>query len=124
LNNLLSNAFKFTEAGSVELRVKRGMPATEPTDAFPLACEVADTGPGIAPEMRDRLFQSFAQGEQSAARRHGGTGLGLFICKQIAEMMGGDIAAETEPGRGSTFRFQAPFPIAWERDAREAVPLP
>jgi CheY-like chemotaxis protein/HPt (histidine-containing phosphotransfer) domain-containing protein len=124
LNNLLSNAFKFTEAGSVELRVKRGAPASEPTDAFPLLCEVADTGPGIGPELRDRLFQSFTLGEQSASRRHGGTGLGLFICKQIAEMMGGDIGVETEAGRGSVFRFQAPFPVAWERDAREAVPLP
>jgi signal transduction histidine kinase/ActR/RegA family two-component response regulator/HPt (histidine-containing phosphotransfer) domain-containing protein len=124
LNNLLSNAFKFTENGSVELRVKRGAVAGEPTDAFPLACEVADTGPGIPPELKERLFQSFAQGEQPAARRHAGTGLGLFICKQIAEMMGGDIGVETEPGRGSTFRFQAPFPVAWERDAREAVAVP
>ena len=123
-NNLLSNALKFTESGSVSVRVARGTPTGEPTDAFPLVCEVSDTGPGIAPEMRERLFQSFAQGEQSAARRHGGTGLGLYICKHIADMMGGDIGFESKPGQGSTFRFQAPLPVVWERDAREAVALP
>ena len=124
LNNLLSNAFKFTEAGSVALRVKRGHQAGDPTDAFPLACEVADTGPGIRPEARERLFESFFRGESPAAHRHAGTGLGLFICKQIAGMMGGDLGFESEPGKGSTFRFQAPFAVAWEKDAREAVALP
>jgi CheY-like chemotaxis protein/HPt (histidine-containing phosphotransfer) domain-containing protein len=123
LNNLLSNAVKFTESGSVTLRVTRGTVSGEPTDAFPLACEVADTGVGIGPEAQQQLFQSFSQGEQSPARRHGGTGLGLFICKQIAEMMGGDISFRSEAGQGSVFRFQAPFPVVWEKDAREAVPV-
>ena len=124
LNNLLSNALKFTEAGSVTLRLERGTTKGEPTDAFPLICEVSDTGIGIGTETQARLFQSFTPGEPSAARRHGGTGLGLVICKQIAELMGGDIGYRSVPGQGSTFRFQAPFPIVWERDAREAVILP
>ncbi|MBW8887854.1 MAG: response regulator [Fibrobacteres bacterium] len=123
LNNLLSNAVKFTESGSVALTIRRGTVSGEPTDAFPLACEVTDSGIGIGPESQERLFQSFSQAEQSPARRHGGTGLGLFICKQIAEMMGGDIGYRSELGRGSVFSFQAPFPVVWEKDAREAVPL-
>jgi signal transduction histidine kinase/CheY-like chemotaxis protein/HPt (histidine-containing phosphotransfer) domain-containing protein len=124
LNNLLSNAFKFTAAGSVTLRVKQGTHAGEPTDAFPLACEVEDTGAGIQPEARGRIFQSFTQAEENTTRRYGGTGLGLFICKRIAEMMGGTIGFDSEPGKGSLFRFQAPFPIAWEQPEREPAPVP
>jgi signal transduction histidine kinase/ActR/RegA family two-component response regulator len=124
LNNLLSNAFKFTPKGSVTLRLNRGVIAGDPSDAFPLACEVEDTGIGVPLEAQGRIFQSFTQAEQSHTRQFGGTGLGLFICRQIVEMMGGTIGFATRPGEGSVFRFQIPFPIAWEQDARETAAIP
>ncbi len=124
LNNLLANAFKFTSKGSITLRIKGGAITGEPTDAFPLSCEVADTGIGIPPEAQDRIFQSFTQADQGPSRQHGGTGLGLFICRQMVEMMGGTIGFTTRPGEGSVFRFQVPFPIAWDTGNWESAPAP
>ncbi|HTB80151.1 MAG TPA: response regulator [Opitutaceae bacterium] len=106
LINLVGNAIKFTDEGEVFVSVS----ALESNEAqVALRIEVRDTGNGITPEARARLFRSFTQVDSSASRRHGGTGLGLAISKQLAEMMGGGIGVESEPGRGSTFWFTVSF---------------
>jgi signal transduction histidine kinase/DNA-binding response OmpR family regulator len=102
LINLLSNAIKFTERGHVLLR------ATVSGPAF-VAIEVSDTGIGIEPAARARLFQPFSQADGSTTRRFGGTGLGLSISQHLVELMGGTIELESEPGRGSTFRATLPL---------------
>jgi signal transduction histidine kinase/ActR/RegA family two-component response regulator len=113
LNNLIGNALKFTQTGGVVLRIRKGpAPFGSGPEICALAFEVEDTGIGIPVQAQDRIFQSFSQGEQAEARRYGGTGLGLFICKQIVEMMGGTIGFRTTPGRGTVFHFTLPFPIA------------
>jgi CheY-like chemotaxis protein len=100
LMNLLSNAIKFTEKGEVVLRVKKGKAKNEVLFA------VRDTGIGITESNMSRLFQSFSQADSSTTRRFGGTGLGLAISKRLAEMMGGEMHAESEgTGKGSTFIF-------------------
>ncbi len=102
LLNLLSNAVKFTESGSVVLSV-------EQEDRAPFAAvlrfSVRDTGIGLSPEQRERLFRPFAQADGSISRRYGGTGLGLSISRNLAEMMGGDIGVESVLGEGSLFHF-------------------
>jgi signal transduction histidine kinase/CheY-like chemotaxis protein/ligand-binding sensor domain-containing protein len=101
LLNLLSNALKFTEHGSVTVHiVEDGL----------LKVTVTDTGIGIPPEAKSRLFQSFSQAELSTARRYGGTGLGLVICQRLVQMMGGTIGFESELGRGTTFWFTLDLP--------------
>jgi signal transduction histidine kinase/CheY-like chemotaxis protein/HPt (histidine-containing phosphotransfer) domain-containing protein len=100
LTNLVANAVKFTERGSVAVRVTR-----EPGPVMRLRFEVADTGIGISPEAGERLFHAFTQADSSTTRRYSGTGLGLVIAKRLAELMGGEIGFESQPGRGSTFRF-------------------
>ncbi|MBG0790380.1 MAG: response regulator [Desulfovibrionaceae bacterium] len=107
--NLVSNAVKFTEAGSVGLRVSlaqgdgNGPPGTPLTVVF----SVRDTGMGI-PEAKQRdIFESFLQADDSITRKHGGTGLGLAICTLLVELMGGEIGLESEEGKGSAFTFTA-----------------
>ncbi|MDR1965196.1 MAG: response regulator [Synergistaceae bacterium] len=101
--NLLSNAVKFTpEGGAVRLSA---MLAGEECGVCTLQVEVSDTGIGISEEQRARLFNSFAQADNSTSRKFGGTGLGLAISKRIVEMMGGAIWVESELGRGSKFAF-------------------
>ncbi len=102
LVNLLGNAVKFTEDGEVVLSVS---PSSLEIERVRLDFTVRDTGIGISKENMDRLFLSFSQVDSSTTRNFGGTGLGLAISKRLVEMMGGRIWAESEPGKGSTFRF-------------------
>ncbi len=105
--NLCSNAVKFTESGSVTVMVKRKRAPI--TSGIKLIIEVADTGIGISKQQQSKLFQSFSQADNSVTRKYGGTGLGLIICKQLSELMGGGISVESEPGQGSTFIVTAVF---------------
>ncbi len=102
LVNLLGNAVKFTEQGSVTLSV---FSKYQPGSLHELHFQVQDTGIGIPVEQQNALFQSFSQLDGSTTRRYGGTGLGLAISKQLAELMDGGMTVESEPGKGSTFSF-------------------
>ena len=102
LFNLMGNAIKFTEKGSIRLILERVRDAGE-ADSLMLRIRVSDTGIGLTPEQRDRLFQPFVQADSSTTRRFGGTGLGLSIVRRLAEAMQGGVAVESEPGVGSTF---------------------
>ncbi|MEW6365605.1 MAG: ATP-binding protein [Acidobacteriota bacterium] len=104
LFNILSNAAKFTDHGTISLDVRRH--AVGGTDC--VAFEVRDTGVGIAPEAMDRLFVPFTQADSSATRKFGGTGLGLAISRLFCRMMGGDIGVVSQVGRGSTFTIRLP----------------
>ena len=97
--NLLANALKFTPSGSVQLVLSTA------ADPNLVRFSVRDTGIGIAPEQRSRIFEQFAQGDESITRRYGGTGLGLVIARQLTELMGGELSLVSEPG--STFSFTA-----------------
>ena len=107
LLNLLGNAVKFTAQGSVTVRAI--VDRMDGEHVVVLRFSVTDTGPGIAPEAADQLFEPFRQADQSTRRRYGGTGLGLSISRRIVELMGGTIGFDSSPGRGSTFWFTIPF---------------
>ncbi len=107
LLNLLSNATKFTEQGSITLRAYTQSGLGEQPQLY---ISVTDTGPGIAPEDREKLFQPFSQVDASATRKAGGSGLGLSISRHLVEMHGGQIGVESELGKGSTFYFTLPIP--------------
>ncbi len=120
LFNLLSNASKFTERGRITLRA-----AAERGPAGATLCfTVQDTGIGMTPEQLGRLFQAFSQAETSTSSKYGGTGLGLAISKMFCEMMGGDIAAASTPGMGTTFTVRLPREVRepGESAAGAAVP--
>jgi signal transduction histidine kinase len=102
LNNLISNALKFTSAGYVTLEVYK---TQQRADKIELTFFVTDTGIGISPEGKEKLFKSFSQADGSITRKYGGTGLGLFVTKQLIELMHGHIEVESEEGKGSTFTF-------------------
>jgi signal transduction histidine kinase/ActR/RegA family two-component response regulator len=121
--NLVGNALKFTEAGVVEV-CAQATPDGE--GAVLLSLSVRDTGIGIPAQSLPHLFDRFSQADDSEARRYGGTGLGLSIAKQLIELMGGTIWAESEAGKGSTFHIRLPLaiaetPLAESRPAADAV---
>jgi two-component system, sensor histidine kinase and response regulator len=109
LVNLVTNAVKFTDHGYV---LVEGHVAASDAEGVLLRFSVRDTGAGIAPPDLARLFNPFTQVDDSNTRKHGGAGLGLSICKRLAELMGGEIGATSEPGQGSTFWFTARFGLA------------
>ncbi len=132
LKNLLSNAFKFTAQGLVELRLsRRNRVGTDGMLVPHVAFAVTDTGIGIQPDKHNVVFEAFQQADMSTARKYGGTGLGLAICREIAGLLGGEITVESEVGAGSTFTFFHPLqrsaritdepPIAAPRPAAERL---
>ncbi|MFG1488000.1 response regulator, partial [Oceanospirillum sp. HFRX-1_2] len=102
LTNLLGNAVKFTDSGDVVIRV---MTELEANDELVICFKITDNGVGIAKEKQSALFTPFTQADSSQNRQHGGTGLGLVICKRLVELMGGEIGLESELGEGATFWF-------------------
>lgn len=104
LVNLLDNAVKFTEQGEIKLKVTRLAPPA-PDASVPLLFEVVDTGPGIAPALQHRIFESFTQADGSITRHYGGTGLGLTISRQLVELMGGTLELKSRLGQGCCFHF-------------------
>jgi len=102
LHNLISNALKFTDAGRIAIALECGKGG--------VGMAVSDSGVGIAPEALSRLFAKFQQADASTTRRYGGAGLGLSICRELAELMGGTIVADSTPGKGSTFTVTLPLP--------------
>ncbi len=117
LTNLISNAFKFTDAGEITLRVsvdKAYVTLQENNEARPilLRFDVRDTGIGMTTQEQDRLFQAFTQADSSTSRKYGGTGLGLAISRRLARMMSGDLTVTSKLGAGSTFTFTALVDIA------------
>lgn len=122
LNNLLSNAIKFTERGGVKVVVEQESALLD--GGCLLRCTVSDTGIGIEPESVKELFEPFAQGDASMARRFGGTGLGLSIARQLVELMGGRIGASGELGRGASFWFSVPLAPGTETVGRACSSRP
>ena len=116
--NLVSNALKFTASGEVRLSVRPLMNDIRDRARFEIA--VTDTGIGMTPEQQAKLFQSFTQADAATTRKFGGTGLGLAICRQLTDLMGGEISAQSEPGRGSVFRVTLDLPRAQAIDLAEA----
>jgi Amt family ammonium transporter len=112
LMNLVGNAIKFTESGSVKIRTSY---FSEPTPR--LGFDVIDTGVGMDPEQSSKLFQPFSQADSSTTRRFGGTGLGLTICKRLAEMLDGGISFTSRLGIGTTFSFWV------DAGSQDGVPL-
>src|ERR1700726_3105719 len=118
LLNLAGNAIKFTAAGGVALIVEPGIWPNE------ISFLVRDTGIGIAPEARERIFREFEQADEQIARSYGGTGLGLSISERIVRRMGGRIALQSEPGVGSTFEVAIPLSAADVGSEQKAFAAP
>ena len=116
LQNLVSNAVKFTERGAVHLDIGQ--------DGRHLILRVADTGPGIAPELHGQVFDSFVQADASTTRRYGGSGLGLAICHALVSLMSGEILLDSLPGEGTTFTVRLPLERAERPMAQAAVHEP
>jgi signal transduction histidine kinase/ActR/RegA family two-component response regulator len=117
LLNLVGNAIKFTTTGCV------GIEATQ-VDPERVRVSVIDTGIGVAPGQIDKLFERFTQGDASITRRYGGTGLGLAISKKLITLMGGEISAQSEAGKGSVFWFTLPVRAPLNSSTRLTMPIP
>ncbi len=119
LINLIGNAIKFTEKGSITIQVQKN---EDPEIKGDLTFTVRDTGDGIASKDSHLLFKSFSQVDASTTRKHGGTGLGLVISKQLTQFLGGDIWFESEQGKGTTFYFTIKAPETVAPEDFEAIP--
>ncbi len=120
LLNLMGNAVKFIESGEIELSIDL---SEDDDERIKLHVSVRDTGIGIRQDKVDTIFEVFQQADTSTTRKYGGTGLGLPICKQIAQVMGGDVWAESEPGKGSTFHFTAWLKKAEGKQVKRLAPV-
>jgi len=118
LLNLLGNAAKFTESGKIELRLDI---EEEKDDLVKLHAVVRDTGIGIAKDQINAIFDTFQQADSSFTRKYGGTGLGLSICLHLSRLMNGDVWAESEHGRGSTFHFTAWLGKGVEKEEKTVI---
>ncbi len=118
LINLTNNAIKFTEKGEIIIRAEK---QEEKRNRIKIRFSVRDTGVGLSPEERKKLFKSFSQADVSTTRKYGGSGLGLAISKNLAELMGGTIWVESEKGKGSTFYFTAWFGIEKEQKSKHLI---
>jgi signal transduction histidine kinase len=107
LLNLMSNANKFTERGTIAVDARQ----SQENSRHWVSIAVTDTGIGMTPEQLSKLFQEFSQADASTSRKYGGTGLGLAISKRFCQMMGGDITVTSEQGRGSTFTIRLPISV-------------
>ena len=121
LLNLVSNAIKFTEEGSVVLSITQAAPVN---DTLHLSFQVVDTGIGLTLEQQAQIFQPFTQADSSTTRRYGGTGLGLAICRHLVALMGGHIYCYSEPGNGAQFWFNLPFRLPAAGAAADALAAP
>ncbi|WP_121412137.1 response regulator, partial [Pseudomonas aeruginosa] len=119
LINLAGNALKFTARGHVLVSLRR---LAHDAHLVRLRVLVADTGIGISAEQQQRIFEGFTQAEASTSRRFGGTGLGLFICKRLVDLMGGELRVESAPGSGSRFWFDLDLDVAHDQPLRAACP--
>jgi PAS domain S-box-containing protein len=119
LTNLVNNAIKFTERGEIRLKIEM---LEHTGEKVQLKFSVHDTGIGMTPEQAAKLFQPFSQADMSTTRKHGGTGLGLTICRRLVELMGGQIWLESEPGVGSTFLFTLWLGVGEVSDTGKRVP--
>jgi len=117
LQHLVGNAIKFTDKGSIKLHASLD-PSDDAAD-MRLRIVVEDTGVGISPEQRAKLFEAFAQADGSLTRKHGGAGLGLALSRRLAQIMGGDLDVESQAGKGSRFTLTMPI-----KDATEISPAP
>ncbi len=130
LKNLLANAFKFTERGRVGLRIRRAPPdrtyGTEALQRAPgvLLFEVSDTGIGIPREQHRRIFEAFQQADSSITRKYGGTGLGLTISREYAQVLGGEVTLTSTPGQGSVFTLALPTLRPGRGEAKPPPSLP
>lgn len=121
LSNLISNAIKFTDQGCVTLTVKS---IDRYASVVVLDISVIDSGIGIAPELMSYIFSVFTQADESFTRRHGGAGLGLAISRKLADMMGGSLAVESTPGKGSSFHLLLPCSLTPSPEDFDEVVFP
>lgn len=119
LFNLVGNAIKFTEAGSVAVSVTLHQAPPHLPDSILLGWSIADTGIGMTNSQQAGLFQAYSQAEASTTRKFGGTGLGLMICRQLVELMGGKITVQSTPGKGTIFTYTTLLLPAIHRDVAD-----